>query len=564
MRTNFFAVTAGLASTASAFDCTGPYFSFYNRGGNAMSYQRLDPALFPGIESPHLHSFDGGNGLAATMGFDTTQESSCTTARIKPDKSLYWRPTLYWNGNNTGFYRVPDKFLKIYYKFGDAGNIRANVTEFPEGFRMIAGNSMLRHDDGVVGTNKGPGIQWSCKGENYASTDAIGFPKGFTSCKEGLASQITFPACWNGKDLDPKDPTAHMAWPTAGGTGLDACPDTHKTARFPSIFIEFWYDVSAFDGQYSADSSPWVLANGDPTGYGFHADFLNGWEKGVLNKAIAPEGYCNCGCGCGNDQMKACFGANNVNDDNDAEFKSCSAKATFGGDDSSPLEQLPGCNPLQSGPADATSASGAGCSAAPAASEKASSAPASVTGSLRSGSASLAASMSAAQTIEATSAEVVDFTSHAVPTSLSLSLPGKAQGTDGYGYGDVTPTSLATVATTAPDVSETGTLGPFFSDMATNSPSGLSPLSSDLSHAIPSLASTASPAESSGAGGDGACKPPVYITITPTVYVTAADAFPNITACDDNTVYTTITNTATVTVPSGGYKHKRHADLHKL
>src|SRR5262245_54697111 len=115
MHTNVFALVAGLAATASAFDCSGPYFSFYNRGGPAMSFQRLDPALFPGQESPHLHSFDGGNAVAADMTFDTTQSSSCTTARIKPDKSLYWRPTLFWNGNNTGFYRVPDKFLKVYY-----------------------------------------------------------------------------------------------------------------------------------------------------------------------------------------------------------------------------------------------------------------------------------------------------------------------------------------------------------------------------------------------------------------------------------------------------------------
>lgn len=259
------------AASAAAFDCTGPYFSFYNRGGKAMSYQRLDPALFPGTESPHLHSFDGGNALTASMGSDTAQSSFCTTARIKPDKSLYWRPTLFWNGNNTGFYRVPDKFLKIYYKFGDYGNIRANVTEFPEGFQMMAGNPFKRSDDG-----KNPGgVKWVCLGDNYSRIEAAGFPKGFTSCKEGLITEITFPACWNGKDLDPNDPASHMAWPTAGGQGLEACPDGFRVARFPSIFIEFWYDVTAFDGQYSSDKIPWVLSNGDPTGYGFHADFVS-------------------------------------------------------------------------------------------------------------------------------------------------------------------------------------------------------------------------------------------------------------------------------------------------
>jgi len=267
MLVNFVAFTAALTATATAFDCNGPYFSFYNRNGNSMSYQRLDPALFPGQESPHLHSFDGGNGLAASMGFDTTQGSSCTTARIKPDKSLYWRPTLYWNGNNTGFYRVPDKYLKVYYKFGDSGNIRANVTGFPENFKMIAGNPFKRSDDG----NNPGGIKWSCKGANYASIDSVGFPKGFTSCLEGLATEITFPSCWNGNAIDPANPGAHMAWPTAGGTGINACPTGFKQACFPAIFIEFWYDISVFDGQYSTDSVPWVLANGDPTGFGFHA-----------------------------------------------------------------------------------------------------------------------------------------------------------------------------------------------------------------------------------------------------------------------------------------------------
>jgi len=275
IKTSAFALAAGFAATGAAFDCHGPYFSFYNRGGPSMSYQRLDPALFPGVESPHLHSFDGGNHISASMGFADTQAADCTTARIKPDKSNYWRPTLFWNGNGTGFYRVPDTYLKIYYKFGDPGNVKANVSEFPENFRMIAGNAMLRHDDGVVGTNNGPGLQWSCKQPNYQDINAIGFPKGFTSCPDGFAAQLTFPGCWNGKDLDPSNPSAHMAYPTAGGLGLAACPSGFQVARFPSIFIEFWYDVSAFDNQYSADSIPWVLAMGDPTGYGFHADFVS-------------------------------------------------------------------------------------------------------------------------------------------------------------------------------------------------------------------------------------------------------------------------------------------------
>ncbi|KAF2272932.1 uncharacterized protein EI97DRAFT_346919, partial [Westerdykella ornata] len=330
--------------------CHGPYFSFYNRAGPSLSYQRLDPALYPGTQSPHLHSFDGGNALAASMGPGAAQSSSCTTARIKPDKSIYWRPTLYWNGNNTGFYRVPDRFVKLYYKFMD-GLDHANVTEFPESFSMIAGDPFKRSDDG----NNPAGVKWACLGENFARVDSAGFPKGITSCTQGLFSELTFPACWNGKDIDPANPHAHMAYPSADGKNIEACPETHRAARFPTILAEFWYDTSPFDGHYTAEDNPWVLSNGDPTGLGFHADFLNGWVKGVLSKAMAADGYCKCGCGCAQQDIEQCFGTENVNRNEDEEFVACSAKASeYPPENQSPVDKLPGCNPIQPGPARAT------------------------------------------------------------------------------------------------------------------------------------------------------------------------------------------------------------------
>ncbi|KAF2629663.1 hypothetical protein BU25DRAFT_321993, partial [Macroventuria anomochaeta] len=364
MLTNIFAVTAAMAATASAFDCSGHYFSFFNRAG-PMSYQRIDPALYPGEQSPHLHSFDGGNALSTSSNFDGQMGSTCTTARIKSDKSLYWRSTLFWNGNNTGFYRVPEKAAKIYYKSGD-GSAWANVTEFPEDFNMIAGDPLKRSD----GDNPG-GIRWACH-QPDGRDDKIftnNFPTGFQSCNYGFATEVTFPSCWNGQKLNPSDPSAHMAYPTNGGVGLENCPTTHRAARFPTIFIEFWYDISSFDGQYSSSSSPWILSNGDPTGYSMHADFLNGWEKGVLAKATGETGGCNCGCSCGNDEMKQCFGTDNVNDDGDSNFKQCSASPS---DATTRYDKLPGCNPIQSGPARATVASGTGCDATQAASPVAS------------------------------------------------------------------------------------------------------------------------------------------------------------------------------------------------
>jgi hypothetical protein len=94
---------------------------------------------------------------------------------------------------------------------------------------------------------------------------------------------------------------------------------------------------------------------------------MNGWETGVLEKAIAETGGCNCGCACGQTEIEQCFGADNVNKDDDKEWASCSAMSAYGGDDGKVVDPLPGCNPLQYGPAAATVASGPGCTAAAAA-----------------------------------------------------------------------------------------------------------------------------------------------------------------------------------------------------
>ncbi|KAI4943260.1 hypothetical protein J4E91_009459 [Alternaria rosae] len=458
MRFDIVSLTAGFAATASA-QCVGNYFSFYNRAGNAMSYQRLDPGLFPGTESPHLHSFDGGNGLSKSMGFADTQASDCTTARIKTDKSLYWRPTLFFT-NGTKLYRVPELATKIYYKYGD-GNNWANVTAYPEDFNMIAGSPLKRSD----GDNPA-GVRWGCHEPDGGSTAifANGFPKGFSTCKYGFASEVTFPSCWNGEKMDPKNPNAHMAYPNGNaGVGIENCPMTHRAARFPTLFIEYWWDVTKFT--FGPDEAPWVLSNGDPTGYGFHGDFMNGWEAGVLEKAVSENDGCKCGCGCGQEEMEQCFGSANVNKDSDESWKSCSAMEAYGGDDGSVLDALPGCNPIQSGPASATSATGAGCTAAavPAGnSTTAYSAIMTPTGvaAISSGyAAASSAAYSAAVPNASSAATALPLSSY---SAYSAVLPDKQINTATGGYNAPQPTPMvpsevadATTCASAPIVTET-------------------------------------------------------------------------------------------------------------
>lgn len=276
MRSNFFntQALAFLAAVAAPVAAQRDYY--FTFGSSALVMERLDPLINPGALSGHVHSVIGGNAFAASMDFGTTQSSTCTSIDIIPDKSNYWMPSVYFRKNGK-FTLVPELSPKhkVYYKYG-SGGYRPDLerSEFPKNFRMMAGNANLRSDDGSMGS-PGTQLNWQCHGPNRI--EATGFPKGFTSCNgnyvSGLAATMRFPSCWNGQDFDKENPMAHMSFPT-NRDGMAGCPEGFKKARFPEIMIEYWLDVSQFDGQYSPDEIPWVLSNGDPTGYGFHMDFV--------------------------------------------------------------------------------------------------------------------------------------------------------------------------------------------------------------------------------------------------------------------------------------------------
>jgi hypothetical protein len=146
---------------------------------------------------------------------------------------------------------------------------------------------------------------------------------------------------------------------------------------------------------------------------------MNGWEAGVLEKAIAEQGGCNCGCACGQTEIEQCFGADNVNKDDDKAWASCSAMTAYGGDDGSHIEgTLPGCNPLQYGPSAATAATGAGCTAAaaPVSSKvSASSAAASQTSAI-----AVSSAVNSDVTPDASSAVYSNTSSAAYPTTSAV------------------------------------------------------------------------------------------------------------------------------------------------
>lgn len=100
-----------------------------------------------------------------------------------------------------------------------------------------------------------------------------------TYCVSGLRAEIMFPTCWNG-ELDSENHADHVAYPTEPRNG--PCPAGYDKGRFPALFFETVYMTPQFNGL----DGEYIFANGDPTGYGYHGDFINGWEEGVLQAAI--------------------------------------------------------------------------------------------------------------------------------------------------------------------------------------------------------------------------------------------------------------------------------------
>ncbi|WVW81296.1 hypothetical protein I302_103287 [Kwoniella bestiolae CBS 10118] len=250
---------------------------------------RLDPIVNPGDYGSHVHSIVGGNNFDKSMTYESTQQSTCTTASVSVDKSNYWIPQLYYyNPSGKNYQAIPVSYVNTYYlpRYSPG---EKTVRAFPDGLRMISGDPNRKTFDGDAASKA---ITYVCLDyyNNHSGDPAWAERNSFFehNCPQGMRAQVFFPSCWDGVNLDSDDHRSHMAWPSGGVDG-GSCPSTHPV-RLVSLFYEFIYNVQNFP--YNNGSDPtYVWANGDTTGYGLHADFLNGWPSynngtNVLQQAL--------------------------------------------------------------------------------------------------------------------------------------------------------------------------------------------------------------------------------------------------------------------------------------
>ncbi|PVF92304.1 WSC-domain-containing protein [Serendipita vermifera] len=301
--------------------------------------ERSDPIVNPGAISGHVHTVMGGSGFNFTQNFDAARASTCTSCKAKKDHSNYWTPSLFYQGSDGKFQRVKQIGGATIYYLQRRANDQEVIHPFPPGFQMLAGDPFLRSYD--ANSLKQQAVSFVCL--NYAgqSPQTPGIPN--TNCPNGLRSQLFFPSCWDGVNLDSPDHKSHVAYPDRMDNGV--CPSTHPV-RLISIFYEIIWDTNPWKDQWwKAGSHPFVLSTGDPTGYGFHGDFLNGWDVDALQRAIDK-------CTQNSGVIEDC--ANDLELLSDDEMQQCSKPSRVDENIDGVLDTLPGCNPVQQGPGRAT------------------------------------------------------------------------------------------------------------------------------------------------------------------------------------------------------------------
>jgi hypothetical protein len=167
----------------------------------------------------------------------------------------------------------------------------------------------------------------------------VGFP--FANC-DGYASplraDVHFPSCYN-PAAGLTNFRQNMAWPTSKGSSngrRQNCPA--GWIHVPHIFFEVYWNTPLFKDRWTPNQGyqPFVLANGDVTGFSSHGDFLAAWDEELLQHIIDT-------CDAGSRGMDNCAGLKyGLND----EKEKCTIPSQINEVIDGVLDKLPGNNPL--------------------------------------------------------------------------------------------------------------------------------------------------------------------------------------------------------------------------
>ncbi|GAA6062956.1 hypothetical protein JCM10212_005346 [Sporobolomyces blumeae] len=316
--------------------------------GKPLVTERADPLTNPGSVSQHVHVIHGGSNFNLDMDFETARKGECASCKVKQDMSNYWTPQLYFQWKNGSFTSVPGGGLLVYYLQRSHEDDEGEVLGFPEGMRMLAGNPYVRSYN--ESSLMAKAIGWNCLGGDQLGMEETRIPTfPPVNCPNGLRGEIMFPSCWDGENVDSANHISHMAYPFDNEAG--PCPSSHPK-RVVTIFYEIVWDVDHFESEWDNamnTSQPFVLSTGDPLGYGYHGDFLNGWDVDVLQKAVTE-------CTADSGVIEECPVFDFFDWDNPLAYNTsgCIQSPAISETVLGTIDVLPGSNPVDYGPGDVT------------------------------------------------------------------------------------------------------------------------------------------------------------------------------------------------------------------
>lgn len=238
----------------------GRFFSKCTFDHSAMD----DPIVHPGMPGgSHMHDFFAAVGVDAFT--KPADKVGGPTTCVNPKATqAYWFPALYDNG-----VKVDPLVVNATYSAG--GKDRATIQTLPAGLVMVAGS--LVPPLTPTGSNR---VDWDCSPKNHPYSTSI----GFQPCPFGNLTtvRLSFPDCWDGKNLDSPNHRSHMAYSErpAGvkGQALNVCPPGFIPVPQVALGVVFPVGVKG----------PVLLASGDSKTW--HGDFMNSWDQTELNRLV--------------------------------------------------------------------------------------------------------------------------------------------------------------------------------------------------------------------------------------------------------------------------------------
>ncbi len=221
-----------------------------------------DPIVFPGQPGKsHDHTFSGSLAINPSS---TAEEllRSATNCTNSGDKSSYWMPTLLVNGKPHLPYQV-----RAYYRARTRDTTQ--LQPIPFGLKMLAGDMMATspQDARIAG--------FQCRIEGHGATVKKQSLPPQCGSKALFEMSVTFPNCWDGKNLDSPDHRSHMSY--ASGY---KCDSAHPV-QIPQLTLAERFAPGTTGGKITltAMNSPLTL----------HADFFNAWDPRSLDALMK---YC--------------------------------------------------------------------------------------------------------------------------------------------------------------------------------------------------------------------------------------------------------------------------------